>query len=116
MSDPIVERTGDPAEEASVAADAAENAVKDSATIAKDRAYDAKEAAKDKAREAKETAKAKLDELDWDNVKDALCRGLTDLKNVVLYPLCTGIMTGVGFIAGKRLGERYFYGPDPKFA
>lgn len=105
MSDPTIERTGDPGEEAALAANAASNAVKDSAAVVKNQAH-----------EAKEQAKAKLDEVDWDSMKSAVCRGLNDLKNVVLYPLCTGIMTGVGFIAGKRLGERYFYGPDPKIA
>lgn len=43
-------------------------------------------------------------------MKEHVLRGLVDFKNVFLYPLCTGVMTGVGFIAGKRLGERYFYG------
>jgi hypothetical protein len=50
---------------------------------------------------------------DWLPSKDGVKNGLKDVKNVVLYPLCTGVMTGVGFIAGKRLAERYFNGPEP---
>ena len=46
----------------------------------------------------------------YETIKEQIMNGLIDFKNVFLYPLCTGIMTGVGFIAGKRLGERYFYG------
>lgn len=43
----------------------------------------------------------------WSNL---LSTGATDFRVVFFYPLCTGIMTGVGFIMGKRLGEKYFYG------
>ena len=46
----------------------------------------------------------------YEEIKAQIIQGLIDFKNVFFYPLCTGIMTGVGFIAGKRLGERYFYG------
>jgi len=42
---------------------------------------------------------------------DALSRALTDVKSVFLYPLLTGMFTGVGFVAGKRLAEAWFY-PD----
>ena len=45
-----------------------------------------------------------------EEVKDQVWRGLIDIKNVFLFPLCSGIMTGVGFIAGKKLAEGYFYG------
>lgn len=43
-------------------------------------------------------------------LKSLIQTGATDFRVVFLYPLCTGIMTGVGFILGKRLGEKYFYG------
>lgn len=42
---------------------------------------------------------------------DALSRALVDVKTVFLYPLLTGIFTGVGFVAGKRLAEAWLY-PD----
>lgn len=42
-------------------------------------------------------------------LKSLLKTGATDFRLVFFYPLCTGVMTGVGFILGKRLGERYFY-------
>lgn len=48
-------------------------------------------------------------------VKEQVYRGLIDFKNVFLFPLCTGIMTGVGFIAGKKLAEGWFY-PKEKAA
>lgn len=44
------------------------------------------------------------------NIKDIITTGVHDFRIVFLYPLCTGIMTGVGFILGKRIGEKYFYG------
>ncbi len=49
-------------------------------------------------------------QLQYAEIKEQIWRGLCDFKNVFLYPLCTGIMTGVGFMAGKKIGERYFYG------
>lgn len=42
---------------------------------------------------------------------DALSRALADVKTVFLYPLLTGVFTGVGFVAGKRLAEAWLY-PD----
>lgn len=41
--------------------------------------------------------------------KEQLLRGMADFKNVFFFPLCTGIMTGVGFTVGKKLAESYFY-------
>ncbi len=45
-----------------------------------------------------------------EELKEQVWRGLLDIKNVFLFPLCSGIMTGVGFVAGKKLAEGYFYG------
>ncbi|GAB0494189.1 hypothetical protein MMPV_005479 [Pyropia vietnamensis] len=42
---------------------------------------------------------------------NALSRALFDVKTVFLYPLLTGVFTGVGFVAGKRLAEAWLY-PD----
>lgn len=42
---------------------------------------------------------------------DAVSRALADVKTVFLYPLLTGVFTGVGFVAGKRLAEAWLY-PD----
>lgn len=42
------------------------------------------------------------------SMKSMLISGAIDFRTVFLYPLCTGIMTGVGFVLGKRLGESYF--------
>lgn len=46
---------------------------------------------------------------DYEEIKEQIWRGLSDFKTVFIFPLCTGIMTGVGFMAGKKMGERYFY-------
>lgn len=51
--------------------------------------------------------------LSADSAKSVLMAGVIDFTNVFFYPLCTGIMTGVGFIVGKRIGERMF-GPTAK--
>lgn len=44
------------------------------------------------------------------SLKVILWKGAYDFRNVFLYPLCAGIMTGLGFAVGKRMGEIYFYG------
>lgn len=44
-----------------------------------------------------------------DETKEQLLRGMSDFKNVFFYPLCSGIMTGVGYSVGKRVAEAYFY-------
>lgn len=61
-------------------------------------------------------ASDQVDDSSGPSYKDALISGVTDFRNVFLYPLCTGIMTGIGFVVGKRLGESYFYGSSPKTA
>lgn len=48
------------------------------------------------------------------SLKRVLISGAYDFRNVFLYPLLTGIMTGLGFAVGKRVGEIYFYGNSPK--
>lgn len=97
------------------AARATKEAAGDAANIAKDAAGDAANKGRDAAKEAADAADeeaAKLADqlgIDWDKAKERIHAGLVDLKNVVFFPLVTGVMTGIGFIAGKRAAERYFY-------
>lgn len=60
--------------------------------------------------------KAPASAYDYDEIKEQIWRGLGDFKTVFVFPLCTGIMTGVGFMAGKKMGERYFYAAAQKGA
>lgn len=70
------------------------------------------DAMKKKEKELKAKAQKFAEEHDGEEIKRMAKKGFTDFKNVFLYPLLTGVMTGVGFIAGKKLAEAYFY-PQP---
>jgi hypothetical protein len=96
--------------------DAAAAAAKAAETV-KEAAAEAVADAKEAVKEAKEAvASTSSSYKDWLPSKEGLKRGMCDFKNVFLYPLCTGLMTGIGFVAGKRVAERYFYGPSCKVA
>ena len=73
---------------------------------AEDKAENAVDKMKEKEREVKAKAKKFAEEHDMETM---MKKGFVDFKNVFLYPLLTGVMTGVGFIAGKKMAEAYFY-------
>jgi hypothetical protein len=109
---PLVVKVGDAAGDAAAevgdAAAAAAEAAADAAGAAAEAAGDAAEAAGEAACEAAGNLADRLG-IDWDASCKRVGAGLSDLKSVVLFPLVTGIMTGIGFVAGKRAAERYFY-------
>lgn len=45
--------------------------------------------------------------------KKYVVSGTQEFRQIFLYPMCSGIMTGVGFTVGKHFAEIYFFGkPD----
>lgn len=95
--------------EAVDAAGATGAAVGDALGEAAGAAAEATGAAAEAADEAVDAATGKLGGVDWDAVCAKLRSAALDTKNVVVYPLVTGVMTGIGFAAGKRVAERYLY-------
>lgn len=122
--DPLLHTMADVNEAVAAAQTAAETAVDKAVETAQDVADAATAAAKDATDAVADAVETPEDGEPSKGIcarmkgylpsKDSVCSGMSDLKNVVLYPLCAGIMTGIGFAAGKRVGERYFYGPEGK--
>lgn len=80
---------------ADTAADAAES-VAAAAEGAAESAAEAGAAAADAAAEASGKLADKLG-IDWEASKEKLSAGMADFKNIVLYPLVTGVMTVRGW-------------------